>query len=44
MAFSRYHLKHALPFGTFLAVAAFAALTAGPALLAWYASLSGFGG
>jgi len=44
MAFSRYHLKHALPFGTFLAVAAFAALTAGPALLAWYASLSGLGG
>jgi leader peptidase (prepilin peptidase)/N-methyltransferase len=44
MAFSRYGLKHALPFGTFLAIAAFAALTAGPALLAWYASLSGFGG
>ena len=44
VALSRYGMKHALPFGTFLAVAAFVSLTAGPALLAWYASLSGFGG
>jgi prepilin signal peptidase PulO-like enzyme (type II secretory pathway) len=44
VAFSRYGMKQALPFGTFLAVGAFVALTLGPALLAWYAALSGFGG
>ena len=44
VALSRHGMKHALPFGTFLALAAFAALTAGPALLAWYASFSGLGG
>ena len=43
VASSRYGMKHALPFGTFLAVGAYAALTAGPVLLDWYASLSGFG-
>ena len=42
VALSRYGMKHALPFGTFLAVGAFVALTAGPFLLAWYAALSGF--
>ena len=36
--------RTALPFGTFLAVAAFLSLTAGSALVAWYARISGFGG
>ncbi len=44
VSLSRHGMKHALPFGTFLAVAAFASLTAGPFLLDWYAHLSGFGG
>ena len=44
VALSRYGMKHALPFGTFLAVAAFLSLTAGSALVAWYARISGFGG
>jgi leader peptidase (prepilin peptidase)/N-methyltransferase len=44
VALSRYGMKQALPFGTFLAVGAFAALTSGSLLLAWYASFSGFGG
>jgi leader peptidase (prepilin peptidase)/N-methyltransferase len=39
MATRRYGMKHALPFGTFLAIGAFIALLAGPALLAWYAGL-----
>ncbi|HEU5179342.1 MAG TPA: prepilin peptidase [Candidatus Polarisedimenticolia bacterium] len=37
MAVRRYGMKHALPFGTFLAIGAFLSLLAGPALLAWYA-------
>ena len=37
MAVRRYGMKHALPFGTFLAIGAFLALIAGPAFLAWYA-------
>ena len=44
VALSRYGMKQALPFGTFLAVGAFLALTSGPALIRWYASFSGFGG
>ena len=44
MALSRYGMKQALPFGTFLAVGAFTALTAGPFILRWYAALSGLGG
>jgi prepilin signal peptidase PulO-like enzyme (type II secretory pathway) len=36
-------MKQALPFGTFLAIGAFAALMAGPSFLAWYAGISGFG-
>jgi leader peptidase (prepilin peptidase)/N-methyltransferase len=43
VALSRYGWKHALPFGTFLAVAAFLALMAGAPLLDWYAALSGLG-
>jgi leader peptidase (prepilin peptidase)/N-methyltransferase len=43
VALSRYGMKQALPFGTFLAVGAFLALMAGPSFLAWYARLSGFG-
>ena len=37
MALRRYGMKHALPFGTFLAIGAFLALLAGPWFLAWYA-------
>jgi leader peptidase (prepilin peptidase) / N-methyltransferase len=44
VALSRYGMKQALPFGTFLALGAFLALTAGKPLLEWYASLSGLGG
>jgi leader peptidase (prepilin peptidase)/N-methyltransferase len=44
VALSRYGMKQALPFGTFLAVGALLSLTAGPALLRWYAALAGFGG
>ena len=44
VALSRYGMKQALPFGTFLAVGALLSLTAGPALLRWYAAVSGFGG
>jgi leader peptidase (prepilin peptidase)/N-methyltransferase len=44
VALSRYGMKQALPFGTFLALGAFTALTAGSLLLGWYASFSGFGG
>jgi leader peptidase (prepilin peptidase)/N-methyltransferase len=44
VALSRYGMKQALPFGTFLSVGALAALTSGSFLLAWYASFSGFGG
>lgn len=43
VASARYGLKHALPFGTFLAIGAFVSLTGGPFLLGWYASVSGFG-
>jgi len=43
VALSRYGMKQALPFGTFLAIGAFLALTAGPFLLHWYASVSGLG-
>jgi len=42
VALSRYGMKHALPFGTFLAIAAFLSLTAGKWLLGWYAGISGF--
>jgi leader peptidase (prepilin peptidase)/N-methyltransferase len=42
VALSRYGMKHALPFGTFLAMAAFLSLTAGQWLLGWYVGLSGF--
>ncbi|MCI0568665.1 MAG: prepilin peptidase [Acidobacteria bacterium] len=42
VALSRYGMKHALPFGTFLAMAAFLSLTAGEWLLGWYAGISGF--
>ena len=42
VALSRYGMKQALPFGTFLAVGAFIALAGGPILLAWYAGISGF--
>ncbi len=44
VALSRYGMKHALPFGTFLAMAAFLSLTAGGWLLDWYAGVSGFSG
>jgi leader peptidase (prepilin peptidase)/N-methyltransferase len=44
VALSRYGMKHALPFGTFLAMAAFLSLTAGGWLLDWYAGISGFAG
>jgi leader peptidase (prepilin peptidase) / N-methyltransferase len=44
VALSRYGMKQALPFGTFLAIGAFLALTAGPFLLRWYAAASGLGG
>ena len=44
VALSRYGMKHALPFGTFLAMAAFLSLTAGRWLLDWYAGISGFAG
>ena len=44
VALSRYGMKHALPFGTFLAMAAFLSLTAGEWLLGWYAGISGFAG
>jgi len=42
VALSRYGMKHALPFGTFLALAAFLSLTSGGWLLGWYAGISGF--
>jgi prepilin signal peptidase PulO-like enzyme (type II secretory pathway) len=32
----RGSMKHALPFGTFLAIGAAVAATAGPAILHWY--------
>jgi leader peptidase (prepilin peptidase)/N-methyltransferase len=38
MAAKRESLKYALPFGTFLAIGAFASMLAGDALLAWYLS------
>ena len=41
VALSRYGMKHALPFGTFLAMAAFLSLTSGGWLLGWYAGISG---
>ena len=41
VALSRYGMKHALPFGTFLALGAFLALTAGPWLLGWYSGVAG---
>jgi len=44
VALSRYGMKQPLPFGTFLAIGAFLALTAGPFLLRFYANFSGFGG
>jgi leader peptidase (prepilin peptidase) / N-methyltransferase len=43
VALSRYGMKQALPFGTFLAIGAFLALMAGPSFLSWYGRLSGFG-
>jgi len=43
VALSRYGMKHALPFGTFLALAAFLALTGGDWFLRWYAGMSGLG-
>jgi leader peptidase (prepilin peptidase)/N-methyltransferase len=42
VALSRYGMKHALPFGTFLAVAAFLSLTAGESFLRWYAAMAGW--
>ena len=36
MAWRRGDLRYALPFGTFLALAAFVAMVAGDAILAWY--------
>jgi leader peptidase (prepilin peptidase)/N-methyltransferase len=36
IATRRGNMKYALPFGTFLAVGAGAAMTVGPAILAWY--------
>src|SRR5437867_11829356 len=44
VALSRYGMKQALPFGTFLAIGAFLALTAGPLALQWYGLVSGLGG
>jgi prepilin signal peptidase PulO-like enzyme (type II secretory pathway) len=44
VALSRYGMKQALPFGTFLAIGAFLALAAGSFLLRWYAAASGLGG
>jgi leader peptidase (prepilin peptidase)/N-methyltransferase len=44
VALARYRMKQALPFGTFLAVGAFLSLVAGPALVRWYARISGLGG
>src|SRR5262249_59777485 len=41
VALSRYGMKHALPFGTFLSVGAFLALTAGTWVLGWYAGIAG---
>jgi leader peptidase (prepilin peptidase)/N-methyltransferase len=36
MAWRRGDLRYALPFGTFLALAAFVAMVAGDAILGWY--------
>ena len=44
VALSKYGMKQALPFGTFLAIGAFLALTAGPLLLHWYSAVSGLAG
>jgi leader peptidase (prepilin peptidase) / N-methyltransferase len=41
VALSRYGMRHALPFGTFLALAAFLSLTAGGWLLGWYVGIWG---